>query len=126
MQEHCKLIILHKISIFFKPPFSYLLHEVVCLFFVLIPSQLNSSCIFFSSLVISVATLVTRERCISLDIAKILKIVIYHYTVKSRILHNFINFFTFQTCLVQTTFYILLHRLKETKPSVSSVFKKIM
>ena len=37
MQEHCKLIILDKISAYFKPRFSYLLQKVVCLIFRLFP-----------------------------------------------------------------------------------------
>ena len=39
IQEHCKLITLDKISTFFKPPFSYLLHKVECLIFGLFPNS---------------------------------------------------------------------------------------
>ena len=101
IQEHCKLIILDKISTFVKPPFSYLLHKVECLVFGFFPFQMNSFCIMFSSLIISIGMLVTRERCTTINIAKILKIVIFPSTVKFYILHNSSAFSIFQTCLIK-------------------------
>ena len=101
IQKHCKLITLDKMSTFFKPPFSYLLHKVACLIFGFLPFQINSFCILFSSLIICVGTLVTRERCMILDIAKVLKIVIFPSRVKFRILHNFSTFSIFRTCLIK-------------------------
>ena len=97
IQEHCKLITLDKISTFFNPPFSYLLRKVECLIFGLLPFQVNSFCILFSSLIICIGTLVTREKCMILDIAKVLKIVIVSSRVKCCILHNFSTFSIFQT-----------------------------
>ena len=83
---------LDKIFTFFKLLFSYLLHKVECLIFGLFPFQINSFCILFTLLIISVGTWVARERCMILDIAKVLKIVIFPSTVKFCIFHKFSAF----------------------------------
>ena len=72
-----------------------------CLIFGLFPFQINSFCILFSLLIISIGTIVTRERCMILDIAKVLEMIIFPSTVKFRILHNFSTFSIFQTCLIK-------------------------
>ena len=104
IQDHCKLITLDKISTFLKPPFSHLVHKVECLVFELFPFQMNYFCILFSSLIISVGKLVTGERCMIYDIAKVLKIVIFPSRVKFRILHNFSTFSIFRTCMIKFSF----------------------
>ena len=113
IQEHCKLVTLDKISTFFNPPFSYLLCKVECLIFGLLPFQVNSFCILFSSLIICIGTLVTREKCMILDIAKVLKIVFFSSRVEFCILHNFSTFSIFETCFYfPRNFFLHLFHVK--------------
>ena len=62
----------------------------------MLPFQIDYFVILFSLLIISVGTLGTRERCIILEITKVLKIVLFC------ILFNFSTFsFLFRTCLIK-------------------------
>ena len=71
--------------------------------FGLLPFQINSFCILFSSLIISAEILVTRERCIILDILKVLKIVIFLSRVKFCVFDNFSTFSIFRTSLIMSS-----------------------
>ena len=98
---YCKLITWDKISIFFQSPFSYLLHKVECLLFGLFLFQISSLVFCLVALTISVGALVTRERCIILDIAKVSRIAIFSSKVKFCILHNLSSFSIFWACLIK-------------------------
>ena len=69
-------------SPFFKPPFSHLLHKVMCFIFGLFSFQINYFCILFSLLIISVGTFMTSESFKILDIAKNT-----NFTFRSQISH---------------------------------------
>ena len=87
--EHCRLVILEGMSTSFKPPLSNLLIRVFSLIFDLLWSQINSLCISFYWVIVELSKTVTEARCIVLEIANVLKIVIFPSRVKFLIIQIF-------------------------------------
>ena len=89
--EHCRLVILDEMSTSFKPPLSKLLIRVFSLIFGLLWFQIKSLCILFSSVIVELGKTVTEARCIILEIANVLKIVIFPSRVEGSLfsVYNF-------------------------------------
>ena len=85
--EHCKLVILEGMSTFFKP--RKLLIRVFSLIFGLLWFEINSLCLLFSWVIIDLGKTITETRCITLEIANVLKIVNFPSRDKILILQIF-------------------------------------
>ena len=60
IQEHCRLVVLERMSIFCKPTFSKFLYKGLCLILGIPPDQVNSFPIFCSPKIIVFGIAVTK------------------------------------------------------------------
>ena len=87
--EHYKLVILEGMSTSFKPRkllIRKLLFRVFSLIFGLLWFEINSLCLLFSWVIIELGKTITEARCITLEIANVLKIV--NFPSRDKISHS--------------------------------------